>query len=97
MGEPLTGEGAFALRSELRKLMRIARIARPVALYDASFSAQTFENIDESIIYPIDFAEVVEVNLIESIGGISHSHIPGYDEFSRKFPKSANMADLIMG
>ena len=50
MGETLAKEGEFALRSELGKLMRIARVARPGALYDASVSAQTSETIAESII-----------------------------------------------
>ena len=38
----LTEEEPAILRSELGKLMRIARIARPGAIYDASAAAQTF-------------------------------------------------------
>ena len=41
-GGILTGNEKAALRSELAKLMWIARIARPGAIYDASASAQTF-------------------------------------------------------
>ena len=40
--EPLTEDGQAALRSELWKLMWIALIARPGAIYDASAAAQTF-------------------------------------------------------
>ena len=41
-GEILTENEQTTLRSELGKLMWIARIARPGAIYDASASAQTF-------------------------------------------------------
>ena len=41
-GEILTGNEQTALRSELGKLMWIARIARPGAIYDASVPAQTY-------------------------------------------------------
>ena len=41
-GEILTGNEQAALISELGKLMWVARIARPGAIYDASESAQTF-------------------------------------------------------
>ena len=40
MGEALTREAQFALISELWKLMRVDRISRNYALYDASISAQ---------------------------------------------------------
>ena len=41
-GEILTENEQAALRSELGKLMWIARIARPAAIYDDAASAQTF-------------------------------------------------------
>ena len=41
-GDFLDLEEKFALRSEFTKLMRLARIARPGVLYDASVSARTF-------------------------------------------------------
>ena len=41
IGEILTGNEQTILRSELWKIMRIARIARPGAIYDASALAQT--------------------------------------------------------
>ena len=40
--EPLMGADRSILRPELGKLMRIARIARPGAIYDESAAAQTF-------------------------------------------------------
>ena len=42
--------------------MRIARIARPGALREASVSAQTFETVDEVVVNPIDFEEAGNVN-----------------------------------
>ena len=46
--------------------MRVSRIARPYALYDSSVSAQPFETIGETI-SPIDFAEIVDVNLKQAV------------------------------
>ena len=66
-GEPLTDEEQFTLRSELRELMRIARIARPGALCDASASAQTFGTIGESIVNPMDFEEVADVDIVSKV------------------------------
>ena len=43
-GEILTENEQTALRSELGKLMWIARIAPPGAIYEASASAQPFPN-----------------------------------------------------
>ena len=42
--EPLTEDEHAALRSELWKLMRIARLARQAAIYDAPAAAQTFSD-----------------------------------------------------
>ena len=80
-GDPLTSEEQFALRSELRELMRIARIARTEALYDASVAARTFEAAEETILNPIDFEEIVDLDLAISAGDIQHSHIRGFGEF----------------
>ena len=49
-GEILTENEQTALRSELGKLMWIARIARPGAIYDASAAAQTF-SVEEMVIF----------------------------------------------
>ena len=57
--------------------MRIARFSRPVALYDASVSAQTSEAIGESIFNMIDFEEVADVNVVKVIGANSYPDIPG--------------------
>ena len=43
-GEPSTEDEQTILRSELGKLMRIARIARPGAIYDAPAAAPTFSD-----------------------------------------------------
>ena len=42
--EPLAENEQTIFRSELGKLMRIARIARPCAIYDDSDAAQTFSD-----------------------------------------------------
>ena len=55
-------EEKCAQRSELGELMRIARIARPDVLYDATVYAQTSETINEAIINPIDFGEIDDVD-----------------------------------
>ena len=53
--EPLTESKQIALRPELRRLMRVARIAMPCAFYDASASAKTFETAKESDRFRRDF------------------------------------------
>ena len=45
-GEILTENDQTISRSELGKLMWIARIARPGAIYDASAAAQTFSTAE---------------------------------------------------
>ena len=77
--------------------MLIARIAMPDALYGASVSAKTFESINESITNPIDFNDVVDVYLTKAIGGISHSHIPCFDAYSRNFSKSVKRSHFLGG
>ena len=49
MDEPVTNEGKFALRSELGKLIRIARITMRAAIYVASISAQTYEAVGKAV------------------------------------------------
>ena len=44
-------------------LTRTARIARHDAMYYASESSQTFEEINVSIVSPVDFEEIDDVNL----------------------------------
>ena len=91
----LTLEEQFALRSELGELIRIARIARPDALYGASVSAQAFGSVGESVINPNDFDAISVVNLTKDIRNITHNRIPCFDEFMMKFTNSVNRAYLI--
>ena len=84
----------ITLRSELWRLFRIARIARPGALCDASVSAQTFETSGEKLINPSDSDEIADVDLAKMIRSNSHSHIPCFDELSRKPPMSPNRVNL---
>ena len=57
--------------------MRIARIARPGELYGAPESAQTCEAIDESIVNPRHFGEVIDVSVSKSIDMGDYSQMPG--------------------
>ena len=76
--------------------MRISRIVSHDALYYASVSAQTFEAIGETIIIsPIDFGEIVNVNLTKSTGDIKHNHIQGIDEFMLKFAINVYRSDFL--
>ena len=95
-GEPITEEEEqFALRSDFVNLMRISRIAGPGALYDADVSASTPETIPDTIINPIDFEEIADVDVAKAIGANPHSHIPGFEEFIRNSPKVANMLNVL--
>ena len=85
MGDPLTESGQFTLRSELRNLMWIAKIASPDALYGATASARTFETIDWPIVNPIDFDGIVDVGAARVTGAGNYPHVPGFEEYGRKF------------
>ena len=67
--------------------MWVARIERPGALYDASFPSQTSETAGETIINPIDFEEVADVDVSKLIGADSYAHMPGFGGINRKPPK----------
>ena len=82
MAEPSTEEEQYALLSELVELMRIARIARPGAMCDASVSAKTSETINAAIINLFDFEEIATVNLTKETGDIERHHIQCFDEFT---------------
>ena len=58
--------------------MRIARIARPGALYGESAPSQSSEPIDETIINPRDFEEIRDVNISKVLETDSYSHMPRY-------------------
>ena len=92
--DPLTAAEQFALRSELGELMRISTIERPGALYGALVLSQTFETVGESIVMPIDSEEIGDMNSERDIGAGNYSHMPGVEEFGRKFANDANRANL---
>ena len=74
--------------------MRIARIARPAALRDASVSAQTSASINELVTNPRNFYGV-DVYLDKARGDISQSRNPCVCEFIRNSPKNVNRANLF--
>ena len=94
-GGPLTSDGQFALSSELGRLMRIDRIARQGALYDASTSAPAFDGVDQVIQNPIDFEEIVNVNLASPAGNFKFPHVQGYGEFLARKWKYAHRVHLL--
>ena len=55
MNERLIHAEKLALGSELGKLLRIARIARHGALYEASISGKTSEAAGHVVLNPSDF------------------------------------------
>ena len=85
------------LRSDLGKLMRIARSARPNAIYDASAESQTFST-DEMVEFPEEGVcsedEEEENSSVEGEGGDSE-HMPGFAEFKIKMIKGANKVNLL--
>ena len=90
--EILTDSEQTILRSELGKLMWIARIARPGAIYDASAAAQTFSTVEM-----IEFSE--EENLffgrweVGSFIEEDFAHMSGFAYFKSK-RKEANNANI---
>ena len=87
MGGPLTESEQYTLRSEFGELTRVAGIARPVALYGASVSAQNCEAIVKSIINPIDFGEIADANLAGAANAGNYPRMPGFEEYGRKYRK----------
>ena len=96
-GGILTENEQTTLRSELGKLMWIARIARPGAIYDASASAQTFSAAEM-----MDFLEEEEEEstLSENEEKIAlteeedFDHMPGFAEFKSR-RQAANKANIL--
>ena len=96
MGEPLTPEEQFALRSEIGKMMRISRIPGNDALYGAPISAQNLDGDGggQVILNPIDCGEVTDVNIANVVGGVEFPHIIGYVGCLSKKSKDANAVNL---
>ena len=95
MNEPLTHDEQCALRSGMGRLMRVARIARRDALYDATIAAQTCEAVGKVLLYPIDFEGVVDVDIATSIKNIKCARINGYSDFLEKKAKDAGRVNLL--
>ena len=70
--------------------MRIARIGRPDALYDASIPAQTFEEQEHAILNQIEFDEIVGVNLSNAADHLKFPHVERYGNFLAKISKDVN-------
>ena len=75
--------------------MRIARIAMPGALCGESASAQNSGTFGETVINPIDFEEITDVNIDKVLGADSYSHMPGFAGSDRKSPKDLNRDNLL--
>ena len=74
-GESLTPSEQCALTSEFGELIWISRIAKPIALYESSIPARTFEEEENVILNPIDPDEVVGVNLAQPTEHIQYEHV----------------------
>ena len=75
--------------------MRIGRMARRDALYDVSVSARTFGKIEETVISPRDFTEIVDANLDKATGRIKHGRIQCFGEFKSECSQSENRVNSI--
>ena len=93
MGDALAEEERAILRSELGKLMRIAR---PGAIYDAASAAQTFT--DGGI---VDFSKWGRINSEYGAEGntqkeiIEFEHMPGYHDYLKKNQSNANKVNIL--
>ena len=97
--DPLAEDERTIFRSEPGKLMRIARTARPGAIYDAPAAAQTF-------------SDVGILGVLEQVAGILENgekevspnekkedfeHMPGFAKFMMGRQKDVNIANLLKG
>ena len=85
------------MRSELGKLMWLARIARPGAIYDASAAAQNFANFKPEI---DDEENSFEENEKENAytdnpKPSDFDHIPGFKNFMEKKSENVNKVNLF--
>ena len=67
----------------------------PVSLYGASVPAKTFGTVDGAVTNPTDFEETIDADVAKVLGANSCAHIPGFEEFSRNPPKSANRVNSM--
>ena len=67
--------------------MRISRIGRHGAFYDAPIPAQTVEGDGRVIFNPIDFDNVVVVNIEKAIGDLKSPKMKDTSNFYRKDQK----------
>ena len=79
MGDPLTESEQFTLRSDAGELIRVTRIAVPDSLYGASASEQTSESIEGSVVNPIYFGEIADVDLTSAKNAKNYPHMPGFE------------------
>ena len=92
---PLTSEAQSASSSELWKLMRIARIARPGAAYGASVTAQTFAYGGRVLGNPISFGEAIGTNVTSAKGNLKFSHENGSAVFLENKSKDSDKVNLL--
>ena len=90
----LTPGEQYSLRSELVQLKRIARIAMPDALYDASVSARTFAAQEQVILNPIAIGDVVDANIPKSTENLKYAQARGYDGFLAKRSKDSHKVNM---
>ena len=83
--DALTEEQSI-LRSELGKLMRIARIGLPGAIYDASAAAQTFAGgeMADLQIEKEEFSKIEEKESSPIAIRNDFEHMPGFHDFLTK-------------
>ena len=93
----LTEEEQSVMRSELGKLMWLARIARPGAIYDAPAAARNFANSKPgNCDGEISNEENEEGNANENNPKPSDfAHIPGFRNFIASKSKDANKVNLL--
>ena len=95
--EALTGDEQSILRSELWELMRISRIARPGAIYDASSANRTCDGgkIGDSRKWNCGrFRSRRKKRIAGGEIGSDSKHMPGYQKFLSKIKSNANKVNL---
>ena len=62
-------------------------VARPYALFGASAAARTFATIEGWVVNPSYFGWISDMNLASSTDAGNYSHMPGFEEYARKFKR----------
>ena len=77
--------------------MRIPRIAKSRALYDASMSDRAFEALERAVLNPRDFEEAHGVSITKAVPNIKFARAEEYGAFLAQKSEEENRVNWLKG